>query len=67
MENVMQAVADKKYTEFSTAVKAELANKLAATEQMKNYVSEFDRIQSMKSLFAQVSKGYSNEPSTTGE
>ena len=56
MENIMQSVADKKYTEFSTAVKQELLNKVSNTETMKNYTSEFDRIQTMKSLFAQINK-----------
>lgn len=54
--NIMQAVADKKYSEFSTAVKQELLNKMSNTETMKNYTSEFDKIQQMKSLFAQINK-----------
>ena len=54
--NIMQAVADKKYSEFSTAVKQELLNKMANTETMKKYTSEFDKIQQMKSLFAQINK-----------
>lgn len=54
--NIMQAVADKKYSEFSTAVKQELLNKMANTETMKNYTSEFDKIQQMKNLFAQINK-----------
>ncbi len=54
--NFMQAVADKKYTEFSTAVKQEMLNKLASNSDMKNYTSEFDKLQQMKSLFAQINK-----------
>ena len=54
--NIMQSVADKKYTEFSTAVKQELLNKVSNTETMKSYTSEYDRIQNMKSLFAQINK-----------
>lgn len=60
--NLMQYVQDKKYTEFSSAVKAEMQNKLANTPQMRDYVSEFDKIQNMKSLFAQINKGQSSEP-----
>lgn len=56
MENVMQSVADKKYTEFSAAVKQELLNKISNSEAIKNYTSEFDKIQQMKSLFAQINK-----------
>ena len=54
--NLMQAVADKKYTEFSTAVKQELINKLGNSETMKSYTSEYDKIKQMKSLFAQINK-----------
>ena len=57
MENVMQSVADKKYTEFSSAVKQEMLNKISNTDTMKNYISDFDRIQQMKSLFAQIKSG----------
>ncbi len=54
--NFMQAVADKKYTEFSTAVKQEMLNKLANNSDMKNYQSEYDKLQQMKSLFAQINR-----------
>ena len=54
--NFMQSIADKKYTEFSTAVKQEMLNKLASNSDMKNYTSEFDKLQQMKSLFAQINK-----------
>ena len=54
--NFMQAVADKKYTEFSTAVKQEMLNKMANNSDMKNYTSEYDRLQNMKNLFAQINK-----------
>lgn len=54
--NIMQSVVDKKYTEFSTAVKQEMLNKVANSETMKSYTSEFDKIQQMKSLFAQINK-----------
>ena len=52
----MQSVADKKYSEFSAAVKQEMLNKISNSETIKNYTSEFDRIQQMKSLFAQINK-----------
>lgn len=54
MENVMQFVADKKYTEFSNAVKNELMNKLGSSSEMKTYISDYDKIQQMKSLFSQI-------------
>lgn len=52
--NYMQSVADKKYTEFSTAVKQEMLNKLANNSTVRNYTSEYDKIQQMKTLFAQI-------------
>lgn len=54
MENVMQYVADKKYSEFSNAVKQELLNKLSNSPEIKNYTSEYDKIQQMKDLFSQI-------------
>ena len=54
--NFMQAVADKKYTEFSTAVKQEMLNKMGNNPDVKAYTSEFDRIQNMKKLFSQINK-----------
>jgi hypothetical protein len=54
--NLMQAVADKKYTEFSTAVKQEMLNKMANNSDMKNYQTEYDKLQNMKKIFAQIRK-----------
>lgn len=54
--NFMQAVADKKYTEFSTAVKQEMLNKMGNNPDVKAYTSEYDRIQNMKKLFSQINK-----------
>lgn len=46
--------ADKKYTDFSNAVKIELKQKLSDHSTVQNYKSEFERIQNMKDLFSQV-------------
>jgi len=54
--NIMQCVADSKYTEFSTAVKNAMKDKLSNSETISNYTSEFDKIQHMKSLFAKINK-----------
>jgi len=45
---------EKKYTAFSTAVKQELANKLQAHPVIQSHVAEFDRINQLKDLFAQI-------------
>lgn len=55
MEDIVQLAGDKKYTEFSNAVKQELLNKLGNSPEIKTYTSEYDRIQNMKSLFKQIS------------
>ena len=55
MENIIQSAKDKKYTEFSNAVKDELKSKLSNHEISQNYASEYDRIQQMKDVFSQIS------------
>lgn len=53
-QNIVDYVADKKYSEFSAAVKQELLNKLGNAPEIQKYTSEFDRIQQMKNLFSQI-------------
>jgi hypothetical protein len=50
----IQNAVDKKYTEFSDAIKAELKNKLANQEDVKQYASDYDKIQDMKAAFAKI-------------
>jgi len=45
---------DKKYTAFSDAVKGELMNKLTNHSDCVAYASEIDRLQNMKSTFAEI-------------
>lgn len=56
---IMKSAADKRFTDFSSAVKQELKTKLANHSTVQNYTSEYDRIQNMKSLFSQI-----NNPSS---
>ena len=65
MEDIVQLAVDKKYTEFSDAVKQELLNKLGNSPEIKTYTSEYDRIQNMKSLFKQISSSNSSNSSTS--
>ena len=58
--NVLDYVADKKYSDFSAAVKQEMLNKLANSSEMRNFTSEFDKIQQMKNLFSQISNSNSS-------
>jgi hypothetical protein len=55
-QETLDLVKDKKFTEFSDAVKQELKNKLSNHKGAKEYVSNFDKIQQMKSTFAKISK-----------
>ena len=64
MEDIVQLAGDKKYTEFSNAVKQELLNKLGNSPEIKAYTSEYDRIQNMKSLFKQISSSTPNTSDT---
>lgn len=58
--NVLDYVADKKYSDFSAAVKQELLYKLGNSNEIKSFASEFDKIQQMKNLFSQISNVGSN-------
>jgi len=46
---------DKKFTEFSKAVKTELKKKLKNKPEIKQYISDYDKIQQMKAKFAEIS------------
>jgi len=58
--DVINSATDKKYTEFSDAIKAELHNKMSNNDISKKYASDYDSIQSMKKLFAQINNTASN-------
>lgn len=55
--NDIQFAADKKFTDFSNAVKCELKNKLTNHESVQRYKTDFERIQNIKSLFAKINSG----------
>jgi|SaaInl8_200m_RNA_FD_contig_61_766361_length_3315_multi_10_in_0_out_0_4 hypothetical protein len=50
----IQNAIDKKYTAFSAAVQQDLKSKLRDHSATKKYVSDFDEIQRMKSIFSQI-------------
>ena len=52
--DTLKLATDKKFTDFSKAVKQELNNKLSNHKVTKKYVSDFDKIQQMKSQFAKI-------------
>lgn len=55
-QDTIDDVKDKKFTDFSNAVKQELKQKLSSHKGTKAYVSDFDKIKQMKSSFAKISK-----------
>lgn len=64
--DVLQKAKDKKFTDFSKAVKQELNNKLSNHKTVKTYVSDYDKIQQMKKAFADIARQKS-EPEVTNE
>lgn len=54
-QEVISKATDKKYSEFSDAIKAELKTKMANHPDAKQYASDFDKIQDMKNMFAKIS------------
>ena len=52
--NIINSAANKKYTEFSDAIKAELRAKFAEHPVSKKYASDYDSIHTMKQMFAEI-------------
>lgn len=52
--DIINYAVNKKYTEFSNAIKTELQNKLANNKDAKKYASDYDKIQQMKLAFAKI-------------
>lgn len=65
LESILDNAKDKKYSEFEDAVKQELKNKLSNHPEIKKYSDDYEKIQSMKDLFKQISK--EPEPEPTGK
>lgn len=59
----LESAVDKRYTDFSNAIKQELANKVANSPVIQNFETEFDRIQKLKGIFAQINSTV-KEPET---
>ena len=53
---ILDTAKDGKFSEFSDAVKQELKQKLSSHKVTKQYVSDYDKVQQMKTLFADVAK-----------
>ena len=55
-KDIIDLAVDKKYTDFSNAIKAELHNKMAAHPTSVNYANEYDNIEHMKSIFSEINQ-----------
>jgi peptidoglycan hydrolase-like amidase len=54
--NDLNAAQEKRYTDFSNAIKQELNNKLQNNPVIQSNVSEFERIQQLKDIFSQINQ-----------
>lgn len=52
---VIDKAVEKKYTEFSAAIKTELQTKMSNHPDSIKYMSDYDKIQDMKQMFAKIS------------
>ena len=54
-KNTLKSALDKKYTDFSNAIKTELQAKLDNNPKMKSHKDTSDKIKDMKDIFAKIS------------
>jgi 5'-deoxynucleotidase YfbR-like HD superfamily hydrolase len=59
-KTVIDKAVEKKYTEFSDVIKTELQNKMSSHPDAVKYAGDYDKIQTMKQMFAQIN-GQSEE------
>jgi 5'-deoxynucleotidase YfbR-like HD superfamily hydrolase len=52
--NVIDSAVNKKYTEFSASIKKELMNKMANHVDAKQYAKDYDQIQTLKGMYAEI-------------
>jgi len=60
-ETIFTAVDNNKFTEFETAIKAELDRKISENPTMAGYKSDFEKVQDIKDTFAEINKKYSSK------
>lgn len=58
MEDILKHAEDKKFTDFSNAVKTQLQNKMDNNQHMKTHNDEFERIQKMKGMFNKINSEF---------
>lgn len=53
-KEIIKLAQEKKFSEFSDAIKSELSAKLSANDVVSNYVAEIDNAEQMKAAFANL-------------
>lgn len=51
---VIDKAVNKKYTEFSDVIKTELHNKLTNHPDTVKYANDYDKVQTLKHMFAEI-------------
>ena len=65
-EQIFTPIDNKSFSEFEQAIKTELDTKIANSDTMTHSKNEFEKIQKIKDVFAQINNEY-KEPEDMGE
>ena len=60
-KEIIKLATEKKYTDFSDAIKTELKTKLASHDVVSNYVSEIEKINNLRDAFSKINNDESGE------
>lgn len=60
-EEIFKAVDNKKFTDFETAIKNEIDDRLSKSDIMIKSKSDFEKVQDIKNTFAEINKKYSSK------
>lgn len=55
MNNVLNHVRDKEYVQFEEIIQNELKSRLNNNSVIQDYISQYDKINSMKQSFSEIS------------
>ena len=55
-QSIIDLAVQKKYSDFANAIKSNLRTKLKNHEEIQTFSTEYDRMQDLKSKFAQINQ-----------
>ena len=55
MNNILNHIRDKEYVQFEEIIQKELKSRLNNNSDIKDYISQYDKINSMKQSFSEIS------------